>query len=401
MKTKTRQENGQHGDTGWYEDAVRGKYPVWRGYGDGMETVWRRYGDGMETVWRRYGDGMETVWRRYGDGMETVWRRYGDGMETTFGVVGYEGLLAAYVFFFISGCINVVFMSPIVKATARQERCEGDFRFQHMHLRIHAESIAFQKSEKVEFSQVNQKLNSLTLAMQSLANRMYPLFFFTELAAYAENVISYLVVAAPIFAGKFHDKDAAELSSIISKNAFVLGYLLNCFVGILKITANISSIAGSTHRIAEVIEEIDKREVEERKNRITSHLQSTEKDDPNADQTLLEFKDITVKTPSESEYVKIVDNLQLTLKLNTNLLITGKGSCGKTSLLRVIRGLWGVEKGKIIHSSLLQEGPNSILYLPKVPLMTGGTLRQQIIYPFIIDKLNDEYLYDNNSVIQR
>lgn len=173
-------------------------------------------------------------------------------------------------------------MSPIVNATARQERCEGDFRFQHMHLRTHAESIAFQKSEKIEFCQVNKKLNILTLAMQSLANRMYPLFFFTELASYAENVVSYLVVAGPIFAGKFGDKGDSELSSLISKNAFVLGYLLNCFVSILKITANISTIAGSTHRIAELIEEINEREMEERENRITSHLQSKENNNPNS-----------------------------------------------------------------------------------------------------------------------
>ena len=45
-------------------------------------------------------------------------------------------------------------MSPVVESTVEQERQEGDFRFKHVSVRVHAESLAFHGSAQEEASKV-------------------------------------------------------------------------------------------------------------------------------------------------------------------------------------------------------------------------------------------------------
>ena len=75
------------------------------------------------------------------------------------------------------------------------------------------------------------------------------------------------------------------------------------------------------------------------------------------------------------------------------MLILGSNGSGKTSIARIIAGLWP------LYSGLLSK-PNDddIFYLPQKTYFTTGNLRDQIIYPHSYVEMlemgyNDDYLY--------
>lgn len=69
-------------------------------------------------------------------------------------------------------------------------------------------------------------------------------------------------------------------------------------------------------------------------------------------------------------------DLQLVIKKGESLLIMGPSSAGKSSILRVLRGLWPAARGTVAHD--FPPGPKCVIFLPQKPLMTNGSLLEQV-----------------------
>ena len=82
---------------------------------------------------------------------------------------------------------------------------------------MNAESIAFLAGEKVEEMKSNQKLQILLETSKSLYVRQLFLDFAKNLFDYLGSILSYLVLAIPIFSGVYDNLTASELSALISQ----------------------------------------------------------------------------------------------------------------------------------------------------------------------------------------
>ncbi|XP_074852892.1 lysosomal cobalamin transporter ABCD4 isoform X2 [Carettochelys insculpta] len=294
---------------------------------------------------------------------------------------GWLGPVSIFGYFVIGTVVNKVLMGPIVSKLVHQEKLEGDFRFKHMQIRVNAESAAFYRAGQVEHMRTDRRLQSLLQTQRELMGKELWLYIGINTFDYLGSILSYVVIAIPIFSGVYSDLDPAELSALVSKNAFVSIYLISCFSQLIDLSTTLTDVAGYTHRIGELQETLLSLS---RKHSDCELEAKTNWDFENGpgEQTVLGdtaflLERVCLSVPSSDKL--LIKDLNLRISQGNNLLIVGNTGTGKTSLLRVLGGLWESTRGQV--HMLTCFGPHGVVFLPQKPFFTDGTLREQVIYP--------------------
>lgn len=91
-------------------------------------------------------------------------------------------------------------------------------------------------------------------------------------------------------------------------------------------------------------------------------------------------KDMVCRTPDGR---LLFNRLSFTVEPGNSLLIMGPSGSGKSSLLRILAGLWPVDVGSIGRPAVV--GRDGIFFVPQRPYIPQGNLRTQILYPHTIE----------------
>jgi vitamin B12/bleomycin/antimicrobial peptide transport system ATP-binding/permease protein len=146
-----------------------------------------------------------------------------------------------------------------------------------------------------------------------------------------------------------------------------ISIVITRFEDLTKFTAAINRL----HSFAEAIQQSD-------------HLLSSER--PRIETITndhLALQKLTVQTPN---YLRtLIRDLSASLQPGQGLVIVGPSGTGKSSLLRAIAGLWSAGSGKIIRPDR-----SEMLFLPQLPYMVLGTLRDQLLYPKLDTDISEE-----------
>uniref|UniRef100_A0A8C0JGV8 ABC transmembrane type-1 domain-containing protein n=1 Tax=Chelonoidis abingdonii TaxID=106734 RepID=A0A8C0JGV8_CHEAB len=207
-----------------------------------------------------------------------------------------------------------------------------------MQIRVNAEPAAFYRAGQVEHMRTNRRLQSLLQTQRELMGKELWLYIGINTFDYLGSILSYVVIAVPIFSGFYGDLDPAQLSALVSKNAFVSIYLVSCFSQLIDLSATLSDVAGYAHRIGELQETLLSLSRKHRDLSAVSLKQTVQGD------TAFLLERVSLSAPSSDKL--LIKDLDLRISQGNNLLIVGNTGTGKTSLLRVLGGLWESTWGK-------------------------------------------------------
>ncbi|XP_066884192.1 lysosomal cobalamin transporter ABCD4 isoform X3 [Kogia breviceps] len=261
-------------------------------------------------------------------------------------------------------------------------RDDIDNPFKHMQIRVNAEAAAFFRAGHVEHMRTDRRLQRLLQTQRELMSKELWLYIGVNMFDYLGSILSYVVISIPIFSGIYGDLSPTELSTLVSKNAFVCMYLISCFTRLIDLSTTLSDVAGYTHRIGELQETLLDMTLKSQDGEILDESEwdlarapgwpATERTD-----TAFLLERVCISAPSSNK--PLIKDLSLKISEGQSLLITGNTGTGKTSFLRVLGGLWASTWGSV--QMLTDFGPHGVLFLPQKPFFTDGTLREQVIYP--------------------
>ncbi|BGP17059.1 hypothetical protein JCM10213_000303 [Rhodosporidiobolus nylandii] len=313
--------------------------------------------------------------------------------------VGAEGLIALTVVVQASAALLKLATPPFGRYAAEQQRLEGEYRFAHTRLLEHAEEVALLRGSDTEKNLIERSY----FALLKHINRTFRLRFVYSIVEEAVckwlwGSLGLMVCAVPVFGGKLLGMaggtgrvDLGRRTEGFVTNRRLLLSASDALGRLMSTYRDLSELSGYTARVSELMqtmEDVKEGRYEKRVvggGDVRTKGEGGKKEGGDAKAILqgrgtvlhsddeIIFEQVPIVTPNGDV---LIMSLSFHVKPGNHLLVVGGNGTGKSSLFRILGGLWPVYGGTVTKP------PNSdFTYIPQRPYLSIGTLRDQIIYP--------------------
>ncbi|KAL5535281.1 PXA2 [Sanghuangporus sanghuang] len=311
--------------------------------------------------------------------------------------VGAEGLVLLTGLVQASAALLRASTPPFGKYAAEEAQLTGQLRHSHSRLAEFSEEIAFFGGEETEKMLIERDYYGLIKHV----NRVLRIKVWHGIAE--EGIIKWLwgsfglcICAIPVFFKMpgMENIDLGGRTEGFVTNRRLLLSSSDAFGRVMYSYKDLSELAGYTARVSELLDTMS----DVKKGRYEKELISSAKSEENAqllkgrgkiiDSEDIVFESVPIVTPNGDVLVR---SLSFHVRRGEHLLIVGPNGCGKSSLFRILGGLWPV------YGGIVRKPPASeFLLIPQRPYLSLGTLRDQVTYPHSQKDMLDRGISDDD-----
>lgn len=275
------------------------------------------------------------------------------------------------------------------------ERLEGDFRSGHVRLKSNAEAVAFAGGVEAEKAILNTKMDALIKQVHRRNNAR----------GLWRPIESFVLYRMPDFVTQFlrmiwaqgygdqttimNNQGGTDISSTGEYIEMLIQRAFGTFSTLLSLNEDFSTLFGIVGRVTDlmlVMDELNAKQQAVRTNAETRSPPNSPRASAAAAAGAISFCAVDIVTPDGQCIAQNVD-FQVFSDGQSNLAITGGNAVGKSSLFRIMGGIWPQQRGRIQLPPRAHETKiGGVALVPQQPLVptVAISLADMITYPLVV-----------------
>jgi putative ATP-binding cassette transporter len=250
---------------------------------------------------------------------------------------------------------------PLIRLDYTKEKREADFRYSLVRFRENMEGVALYQGEAREREIFGLRINQIVKNFHEIINRSFITNTWKSFYGQVDIIFPALLAAPRLFAKEISFGGLMQTLSAFNHVSTALAFFVDNYPSIAAWQATTNRLLEFKHYL-----ETD----------LSSSLIRTVHDAP-------EIR-VSCERVSLPHGVVLHRDVQLVFKQAEHTLITGPTGIGKSTLARVIAGLWTYGEGKVTINN------DPFLFLPQKPYMPLGSLNLVLHYPSLPGKRRAE-----------